>query len=249
VTALSQNYREPLTFCAIVDHTFDCLPDICHPLTVLPSGRPGAYAPSVTNDGQEMLDLDRRAVELSARIVAQAEPADLGRATPCAAWNLHELLDHMITQHFGFAAASAGLGSDPRLWQVVDRSDPIADYAVAARHVIAAFARPQALKQPFDLPEISTVVQFPAAQAMSFHFVDYVAHGWDVARTLGVLFEPDDDLVQVALAVARKVPDGENRLVAGAAFGPGQALPAGGTSLEQVLAALGRSPDWPAASS
>jgi uncharacterized protein (TIGR03086 family) len=196
-----------------------------------------------------MVSLDRRAVELSARIVAHAQPEDLGRATPCAAWNLGELLDHMITQHYGFAAASAGRGGDRQQWQVVHRDDPIAEYAAAAGHVIAAFARPQARQQPFDLPEISTAVQIPAAQAISFHFVDYVAHGWDVARTLDVPFEPDDDLVRAALAIAQNVPDGENRLAEGAAFKPGRPLPPDGTDLDQVLAALGRSPAWPAASS
>jgi uncharacterized protein (TIGR03086 family) len=201
----------------------------------------------VANDAKDMADLDRRAVELSARIVAQAGPADLGRATPCAAWTLRDLLDHMITQHYGFAAASAGRGSDPQVWQVRHPGDPIADYADAARHVIEAFARPEALERSFDLPEISTAVQVPAAQAISFHFVDYVVHGWDVAATLGVPCEPDDDLARAALAVALRVPDGENRLAEGAAFRPGRPRPADGTDLEQVLALLGRSPAWTAA--
>jgi uncharacterized protein (TIGR03086 family) len=198
----------------------------------------------VTNDGLDMVDLDRRAVELSARIVAQAEPADLGRPTPCGAWTLRELLDHMITQHYGFAAASSGRGGDPQLWQVVHRGNPIADYAAAARDVTAAFARPEALQGSFDLPEISTTVAIPAAQAVSFHFVDYVAHGWDVARSLNVPFEPGPDLAEAALVVARRVPDGENRLAEGAAFRPSVPPPPDGTALDQVLAALGRSPGW-----
>jgi uncharacterized protein (TIGR03086 family) len=198
----------------------------------------------VTNDGLNMVDLDRRAVELSARIVAQAEPADLGRPTPCGAWTLRELLDHMITQHYGFAAASSGRGGDPQLWQVVHPGNPIADYAAAARHVTAAFARPDTLQRSFDLPEISTAVAIPAAQAISFHFVDYVVHGWDVARSLDVPFELSPDLAQAALVVARRVPDGENRLAEGAAFRPSVPSPPDGTALDQVLAALGRSPAW-----
>jgi uncharacterized protein (TIGR03086 family) len=198
----------------------------------------------VTNDGLDTVDLDRRAVELSARIVAQAGPADLGRPAPCAAWTLRDLLDHMITQHYGFAAASAGRGGDRQLWQVVHPDNPIADYPAAAGHVIAAFAEPDALQRSFDLPEISTTVAFPAAQAISFHFVDYVVHGWDVARALDVPFELSDDLAQAALVVAGRVPDGENRLAEGAAFRPGVPAPADGTVLDQVLAALGRSPAW-----
>jgi uncharacterized protein (TIGR03086 family) len=191
-----------------------------------------------------MVDLDRRAVEASARIVTQAEAADLGRPTPCGAWTLHELLDHMITQHYGFAAASSGRGGDPQLWEVMHPADPIADYAAAARHVIAAFARPETLQGSFELPEISTAVAFPARQAISFHFVDYVVHSWDVARSLEVPFELSPDLAEAALVVARRVPDGENRLAEGAAFRPSVPSPPDGTALDQVLAALGRSPAW-----
>jgi uncharacterized protein (TIGR03086 family) len=204
----------------------------------------GAYASNVTTDDLEMVDLDRRAVELSAHIVAQATPADLGRATPCAAWSLRDLLDHMITQHYGFAAASAGQGRDPQLWQVVHPDDPIAAYAAAAEQVTAAFARPEALERPFDLPEISTTVAIPAAQAVSFHFVDYVVHSWDVARSIDVPFDPAPDLTAAALVVARRVPDGENRLAERSAFRPSVPSPADGTVLDQVLAALGRSPAW-----
>jgi uncharacterized protein (TIGR03086 family) len=213
------------------------------PRMLLPPRRPSAYAPNVTN-GADMVDLDRRAVELSAAIVARAEPADLGRPTPCGAWTLRDLLDHMITQHYGFAAASAGLGSDLQRWQVVRRGDPIADYAAAARHVTAAFAQAGTLERSFDLPEISVTAAFPAAQAISFHFVDYVVHGWDVARSLDVPFELSTDLAEAALVVARRVPDGENRLAENAAFRPSVPSPLGGTALDQVLAALGRSPAW-----
>jgi uncharacterized protein (TIGR03086 family) len=201
----------------------------------------------VTSEGldRDIVDLDRRAVELSARIIAQAEPADLGRATPCAGWSLRDLLDHMITQHYGFAAASTGRGDDPEVWQVVHPGNPIADYAAAARHVVAAFAQPGVLERSFALPEISITARFPAGQAMSFHFVDYVVHAWDVARSLDVPFGLGHEVAEAALVIARRVPDGENRLAAGAAFRPGVPSRPGATALEQVLAALGRSPAWP----
>jgi uncharacterized protein (TIGR03086 family) len=198
---------------------------------------------SVAND-PDVIDLDRRAVELSAVIVAQAELADLGRPTPCGAWTLRELLDHMITQHYGFAAASSGQGGDLQAWQAVHPDNPIADYDTAARHVIAAFARPSTLERSFELPEISQAAAFPAAQAISFHFVDYVVHGWDVARSLDVAFGLSPDLAEAALVVARRVPDGENRLAENAAFRPAVPSPPDGTALDQVLAALGRSPAW-----
>ena len=202
-------------------------------------GMPSDVSPS---DVPRIVDLDRRAVELSVRIVSQARPADLGRATPCAGWSLRDLLEHMIAQHHGFAAASAGRGDDPRSWQQDRHDDPVAAYATAAENVLAAFAEPGTLRRSFALPEISQTLQFPATQAISFHFVDYVVHGWDVSRSLGLPFELDDDLARAALRVAARVPDGPERLAPGAAFAPGVPASPGATPVDQIVAALGRAP-------
>ena len=47
----------------------------------------------------------RRALDLSAAMVARVGPGDLIRPTPCADWLLGTLLAHMIGQNLGFAAA------------------------------------------------------------------------------------------------------------------------------------------------
>jgi uncharacterized protein (TIGR03086 family) len=193
----------------------------------------------------DIRELDRRAVRASVAVVARACAGDLGRATPCAGWMLGDLLAHMTAQHDGFAAAAAGQGADLGVWQVRPLGeDPVADYAAAAERVIAAFAEPGVLDRRFILPEIAPSFRFPAAQAISFHFVDYVVHGWDVARSLGVGYWLDDDLAEAALAVARAVPDGPERLKPGAAFRPGLDTPADAAGLDQVLSLLGRSPAW-----
>ena len=84
---------------------------------------------------------------------------------------------------------------------------------------------------------------FPARQAVSFHFVDYVVHSWDIARTLDVPVELDQALLDVALSVAEAVPGGDARVAPGAAFAPRVAW-SGGSRLDQIVAILGRSPDW-----
>ena len=48
---------------------------------------------------------------------------------------------------------------------------------------------------------------FPARQAISFHFVDYVVHSWDVARTLDLPLDFEPALLDAALAVAKAVPE------------------------------------------
>jgi uncharacterized protein (TIGR03086 family) len=194
----------------------------------------------------DVREFDRRAVRASVHAVSPLTADDLGRATPCAGWTLGELLAHMIVQHYGFAAAAVGRGADPALWRVCPLgADPVAEYAEAAEHVIAAFAADEVLNRQFALPEISTRVAFTGKQAISFHCLDYVVHGWDVARSLGSGLELGPDVVEYALRVARIVPNGPERLEPGAAFRPGIPASAGAGPLDTVLATLGRSPSWP----
>jgi uncharacterized protein (TIGR03086 family) len=70
-------------------------------------------------------------------------------------------------------------------------------------------------------------------------------HGWDVARALGVDFALDADVLEVAWQITQAVPDGEQRLAPGAAFRPSIAAPASAPPLDRIVAALGRSPNWP----
>ena len=74
--------------------------------------------------------------------------------------------------------------------------------------VIDAFADADVLDAPFALPEFGPGAVFPGAMAIGFHYVDYVVHGWDVARTLGRSYELPADVVAAALPLALLVPDG-----------------------------------------
>jgi uncharacterized protein (TIGR03086 family) len=183
-------------------------------------------------------ELDALAVRASVTVVSQARAADLGRATPCSEWDLGALLKHMITQHRGFAAAARGRGADPAVWRPrpLD-ADFVREYAAAADDVLDAFAKADG---PFSLPELSTDREFPGRQAMSFHFIDYVAHGWDVAQSLDVTFALPEDVLTAALPIARAVPDGEPRLAPGAAFAPSLPVGPDADPLTQVMALLGR---------
>ena len=128
-------------------------------------------------------------------------------------------------------------------------SDPAADYRASAGAVLAAFSADGVLDRRFPLPEFAAGPDFPARQAVSFHFIDYVVHSWDVAKSLGlevngvneVNFAPE--LLEAALRVAQAVPGGKSRLAPGSAFAPAVAWQ-DGSPLDRIVAVLGRSPDW-----
>jgi uncharacterized protein (TIGR03086 family) len=181
-------------------------------------------------------DLDARAVALSTGLVRASTVADLPRPTPCAGWDLADLLAHMTAQHRGFAAAARGDGGDPAAWAVTASTDPVAAHEAAATDVVAAFAGVSDAEVPFTLPEFTTATTFPAGQAIGFHFLDYVVHAWDVAATLGVPFTADADLLDAALPLALAVP------ASSPAFAPELPAADGSGTLARILSRLGRTP-------
>ena len=194
----------------------------------------------------DIRELDRRAVLDSLRFVEQIGPDDLDRPSTCAGWTLRDLLAHMTVQHRGFASAARGGGMELDVWRpTTDVDDPVADYRDSVEDVLGAFAAVDVLDGRFALPEFTTEATFPAERAIGFHLVDYVVHSWDVARTLGLDYQPDPDVAAVALGVARAVPNGPERLNEGAAFRPGRDLGGGVPVIDRIVALLGRSPNWP----
>ncbi|MBA3368845.1 MAG: TIGR03086 family protein [Geodermatophilaceae bacterium] len=193
----------------------------------------------------DLRELHARVVRASVSVVARVSTGDLARATPCGDWQLSDLLAHMTVQHDGFAAAAAGNGGDISLWAVQPFGPAsISEYAAAADRVLTAFAEDGVLGREFALPEISPVTTFPGSQAIRFHLVDYVVHGWDVARAIDVPFSLDPDLLDTGLKIAQSVPDGPERLRPGAAFAPGVATAEGAPILDRIVALLGRDPTW-----
>jgi uncharacterized protein (TIGR03086 family) len=192
----------------------------------------------------DIRELDRRAVELSRSLVATVTQVRLRDPTPCAEWDLGALLAHLTVQHHGFALAVDGERTELADWQPISvADDPVGHYGKAADRVIASFAADDTSDRPVYLPEIRNGITVPGRVAMSFHFVDYVVHSWDLAAALGRPLHVDDDLLDAALVVAAQVPDDEASRQPGMAFGRKLATPSE-DKLDRLLTALGRSPTW-----
>ncbi|MFI7546620.1 TIGR03086 family metal-binding protein [Actinoplanes sp. NPDC049599] len=180
----------------------------------------------------DLLACHGTAVRATIPVVARVVPSDLSLPTPCAEWDLGQLLAHMTEQHEAFAAAATGAERAPG-------AHPGPEYAQAAEAVIAAFAEPGVLERDILLPEFPHPI--PGRLAVGFHLVDFVVHGWDVARALGIAYRLPADVLAVALPIAEAVPDDEARLAPGSPFGPRVPDP-GADPLDRILALLGRDP-------
>ena len=153
------------------------------------------------------LDLHRRAV--MATLEALDGQVDLTVPTPCAGWDLRDLLAHMTVQQLGFARAVAGARTAVADWAPTRVDGAVEAYAAACRELLAAFAAIDDGGAPVHLPEIR-VEPVPARLAIGFQLVDNVVHAWDVAVSRGRSLELDDEVVAAGLAVARQVPDGSD---------------------------------------
>lgn len=192
-----------------------------------------------------MLELHRRTMGHSADIVSLIKDEQWELRTPCTEWNLRQLVEHMILDNRGFAAAARGEVVNRNVWS--DRSfdpDLRAEYARSADYVAAAFRAPVA---GFWLPRINDAVTFPAAQAIGFHLLDYLVHSWDVAAAIGHPVAFDEDLIEAVQAIGdREVLNGPNRLRPDASFRPALPSRPDESTQDRLLRTLGRAPDWPA---
>lgn len=192
----------------------------------------------------------RTAVLTTIDLVNTVHAADLRRPTPCAGWNLGDLLAHMTVQHRGFAAAARNQGADLTNWQVANvddaaRRDPAGTYAAAAHDVLNAFATEGVDDALFALPEFGDNAVFPGSIAMGFHFVDYVVHGWDVAASLGADYELPEEVLVAALPLVLAIPDGDDvRDLDSVPFDREIEPVDGAGDLDRILRHLGRNPNF-----
>jgi uncharacterized protein (TIGR03086 family) len=187
--------------------------------------------------------LDWLALCATSRIVAQIRDHQWELPTPCAGWCVRDLLRHMVGNNNGFALAARGVAADRAVWAGGDLPDVCAEaWEESVQLVVAAFA---------ELTDLSHTVpvlgygEIPAGQAVGMHFVDYLTHGWDVAVSIGVEPDLEEELCREVLRMAARWPAGHPAIWGpGAAFGYPVDVPGTGCAAEQMLGLLGRSPSW-----
>lgn len=126
-------------------------------------------------------------------LVGQVGHAELMLSTPCDGWNTRDLLNHVIGGAEMFADAFAGAplrDISGRLPDVVG-DDPADAFGRAAERFGAGTKHPGAMQRVLALPFGSMTGE----TFLRFAAFDLLVHSWDLATTLDVPLEVDDDLV------------------------------------------------------
>lgn len=120
-----------------------------------------------------------------ARRLAQVRPHHWTGPTPCAEWNVRQLVNHMTQGNLNYVRLLDG-GTKADFLRHADADalgdDPLRAYAGSVAECAAAFGRPGALNQVLDYP-LGLVA---GDQALAVRTTDTTIHTWDLARAIGV---------------------------------------------------------------
>jgi uncharacterized protein (TIGR03086 family) len=188
----------------------------------------------------------RPAADEMARLVNGVRDDQLGDETPCPAYTLGDLLQHVrgLAEAFTLAAhkqqPSGGSKPPPQGDASLLPDDWRGETAAWLDRLVDAWADPAAWEGTtwiagFEAP--ASAVGVTAANEL-------VAHGWDVARASGQDVVLDDAALAPSREFVAMMSGPGSDQARGDAFGPALPVPAGASVLDEVIAGNGRDPAW-----
>uniref|UniRef100_UPI00245826EC TIGR03086 family metal-binding protein n=1 Tax=Nocardia carnea TaxID=37328 RepID=UPI00245826EC len=134
-----------------------------------------------------------------AGLMDMVRPAQWADPTPCTEFDVRALLEHLSCHPAKIAATAAG--ADPRLLPAraeIDERRPGEDYLKRATAALAEWADDTLLTRGVLAPWGPA----PGGLALGGYLMETVAHGWDLAVSIGADAEADPALVAKAQVVA-----------------------------------------------
>ncbi len=157
-------------------------------------------------------------------------------ATPCARWNVRELVQHTVGVMANFAGGAANTGpvGDPMEFDL--GSDPGATCAAVASDCVANWKARGELESVVSLGEN----EFPGMVGININLLDAYVHGWDIAQATGQSAGLDENMCAGIHAFAQQVVPPAPR--EGDNFHAVVPVPDDAPNAAQLLAYLGRKP-------
>ncbi|HVV38608.1 MAG TPA: TIGR03086 family metal-binding protein [Acidimicrobiales bacterium] len=176
-----------------------------------------------------------QAIATACGVLANVSKEDLDKQSPCVAWKVRDVVNHLVDGADFFAA---GMGEQAAGVGDVTGGDYQAAFDDAAARTLALFTAPGALEKTAQLP----FGPMPAGALMGLATTDIFTHAWDLAKATGQSTDLNPELAaQLLPQVQQSIPDMfRGPEGSGMPFGPKQEAPAGACAADQVAAFLGR---------
>jgi uncharacterized protein (TIGR03086 family) len=188
----------------------------------------------------ELIAAYRRALGGFGDLVAQVRPDQWAAPTPCEAWTVRQLVNHIVYEDRWTVPLinGASLGSvGNRFEGDLLGDDPVAETRDALAEAAAAVSAPGALSRTVELSFGMT----PASEYVRQLLADHLVHGWDLAAAIDADRDLDDGLVD---EVNVWFPANEEGYRAGGAIAAAVEVPADARTQDRLIAAFGRDPRW-----
>jgi uncharacterized protein (TIGR03086 family) len=174
------------------------------------------------------------------RLIGNIDPGQWSDPTPCADWDLRQLVGHLVAGNQRFAAMLSAeeppSGPPPRAPMVDLGDDPKATYDASADALLAAFGLPGRLET--ELP--SPFGPVSGAVLVRLRITETIVHGWDVAQATGQHPRFPGAVTEAALTFSEQ--NVANVARDRSPFGPPVLVDAESGALERLVALLGRQP-------
>lgn len=187
------------------------------------------------------------AAQRLAELVARVKDDQLGKPTPCPAYLLGDLIDHVGGLALAFTGAATKETSpyaDMKPAGNVSRLG--ADWRTRIPRDLATLAR--AWREPAAWDGTTRIAgsDAPAAMVGLTLADELVVHGWDVARATGQPYRCEPELLDAAQSFLVQFASPDAPAGPDVPFGPARQLPDGAPLLDRVVALAGRDPSWSA---
>ncbi|MEI5676422.1 MULTISPECIES: TIGR03086 family metal-binding protein [unclassified Nocardioides] len=195
-----------------------------------------------------ILDLRPACREL-ARVVTAIGDEQLAGPTPCPAYSVADLLDHVDGLALAFTAAA-------RKEVLAGGAQPAGDGArlgegwrerISGR--LAGLAEAWQDPEAYDGLTMAGPVELPGEVAVLVAVNEVVVHGWDLTRATGQPYDADPAAVEACLGFVASFepPEGgaaDEPADDGGLFGPPVPVPDDAPALDRLAGATGRDPAW-----
>lgn len=178
-----------------------------------------------------------------AAIVAGVRDDQLNDRTPCPSMSVADLLDHLNGLALAFTCAARKQPVPGGGAASADGSRLPADWRTEIATRLAALAEAWTDPSAYSGLTMAGPIEMPGEVAALVAIDEVVVHGWDLARSTGQTYEPDETAVAASLGFAQTFEVPED-VPGGSPFGPAVAVPDEAPLLDRLVGATGRNPAW-----